>query len=281
MSSRILANHAHVFPPSVNPNGTIDRLLKLLDNIGIDQAVCFAPFPHQLDQAGFTQAQANDWLARELQNQPRLMGFGTIDFTRSDIEAQVRHAKSLGFRGLKLHPNTQHFDLLSPPALKAYAAAEAQELFVTFHSGVHRCPLKGVNVMHFDEIAWKFPDLRFSMEHVGGYSYFPDALAVIVNAIPFPPVPGRRCMVYAGLTSCLTPHYLRFWYMPPERLNELILQAGVDQIIFGLDFPYNLEEQLETAINTIRALDISDADKAKILGGNLREALKLPVPSDG
>ena len=214
---------------------------------------------------------------REIWGQPRLLGFGTVDLTRSDIEAQVRHAKSLGLYGLKLHPNSQKFDLLSPPALKAYAAAEAQELFISFHSGVHRYPLKGVNVLHFDEIAEKFPDLRFSLEHVGGYSFFPDALAVIVNHIPYPPVPGRRCMVYAGLTSCLTPNFLRFWYLPPERLNELILQAGVDQLIFGLDFPYNLETHIETAINTIRGLDLLEPDQAKILGGNLREAIGLPA----
>ena len=276
MSIRILANHAHVFPASVNPDGTIDRLLKLLDNTGIEQAVCFAPFPHQFQRAGLHENAPNDWLARELDSQPRLFGFGTLDLERPAVEAQVRHIKQLGFRGIKLHPNAQKFDLLSPPALKAYAAAEAQELFITFHSGVHRYPLKGVNVMFFDEIAWKFPDLRFSLEHVGGYAYFPDALAVIVNAIPFPPVPGRRCMVYAGVTSCLTPNWLRFWYMPPERMQELILQAGIDQIIFGMDFPYNLEDHINTAINTIRGLDLSETDKAKILGGNLREALKLP-----
>jgi hypothetical protein len=277
MSIRILANHAHVFPPSVNPDGTIDRLLKLLDNCGIEKAICFAPFPHQFERAGLHQSQPNEWLARELHSQPRLLGFGTLDLERSDVEAQVRQVKALGLLGIKLHPNAQKFDLLSPPALKAYAAAEAQELFVTFHSGVHRYPLKGVNVLHFDEISWKFPDLRFSLEHVGGYAFFPEALAVIVNAIPFPPVPGRRCMVYAGLTSCLTPDYLRFWYHPPERMKELILQAGVAQLIFGMDFPYNLEPQIEIALNTIRALDVSEADKAKILGGNLREALKLPA----
>jgi predicted TIM-barrel fold metal-dependent hydrolase len=276
MAIRILANHAHVFPAAVNADGTIDRLLTFLDNTGIEQAVCFAPFAHQCERAGFQQPP-NDWLAGALRGQPRLFGFGTLDLERPDIEAQVRHAKKLGLLGLKMHPNAQKFDILCPAALKAYAAAEAQEMFITFHTGVHRYPLRGINVQHFDEIAWKFPDLRFSLEHVGGYSYFPDALAVIVNAIPYPPVPGRRCMVYAGLTSCLTPNYLRFWYLPPERLNELILQAGVDQLIFGLDFPYNKEDHIEIAINTIKSLDLLEPDQAKILGGNLREALGLPA----
>ncbi len=42
MSIRILANHAHVFPAAINPNATIERLLKLLNACGIEQAICFA-----------------------------------------------------------------------------------------------------------------------------------------------------------------------------------------------------------------------------------------------
>ena len=40
-----LVNHAHVFPAAMNAEGTIDRLLVLLDARQIEQAVCFAPFP--------------------------------------------------------------------------------------------------------------------------------------------------------------------------------------------------------------------------------------------
>ena len=81
-------------------------------------------------------------------------------------------------------------------------------------------------MLRFDEIAELLPGLRFSMEHVGGYHFFPEALAVIFNSIPFPPVPGKRCLVYGGLTSVFTPHYNRFWYMPRERMLELIAQVG-------------------------------------------------------
>ena len=45
MSYRITVNHAHVFPPSINPDGTIDRLYKLMDACGIEEAVCFARLP--------------------------------------------------------------------------------------------------------------------------------------------------------------------------------------------------------------------------------------------
>ena len=176
---------------------------------------------------------------------------------------------------MKLHPNAQEFDILAPAALEVYAAAEQLGLFITFHSGVHAYRLQNYLVIKFDEVAERFPNLRFSLEHMGGYSFFNEALAVIVNRIPFPPVPGRRCMVYGGLTSVFTPGYCRFWYMNRDRLLEAVAQATPDQLIFGLDFPYNKEENTKLGIRTLHELGLPEHDLAKILGGNLREALGL------
>lgn len=278
MAIRILANHAHVFPASINGEGTIDRLLKMLDACEIEQAVCFAPFPHQL-----TDANPNEWLASELKTRPRLMGFGTIDLAgdhnSAEIADQVKAARGLGFRGLKLHPNSQRFDLLSPQHFEACEAAEKEGMFIVYHSGVHAYRLKHYDVMHFDEIAEHFPDLKFSMEHMGGYSFFAQALAVIVNRIPYPPIPGRKCRVYGGLTTVFTPHFCRFWYMSRERLLEAIAQVGAAQLIFGLDFPYNQEANTRLGLDTLRELGLPEKDLAMILGGNLREAIGLPDPA--
>lgn len=280
MAIQVFANHAHVFPAAINPDGTIDRLLTLLDACGIAEAVCFAPFPHQTADH---DVEPNAWLASELSRRRGLYGFGTIDldrkYNRRPIAEQVAKAADLGFRGLKLHPNAQEFDILSPEAMEAYAAAEEHGLFITFHSGVHYYRLKNYGVLKFDEVAEQFPRLRFSMEHLGGYSFFADALAVIVNRIPFPPVPGKRCMVYGGLTSVFTPDYCRFWYMGRERLLEAVAQAGASQLIFGLDFPYNLEDNTRLALETLHGLGLSQEQLTAILGGNLREALGIAETS--
>lgn len=279
MSISILANHAHVFPHVINPNATIDRLLRLLDTCGIAQAICFAPFAQQMDGATAGDGGAgghNAWLARELkQHGDRLYGFGTIDFRRDDIAEQVRASKELGFRGLKLHPNTQRFDILEDKAMQLYAAAEQANLFLVFHSGVHHYRIANYRVTKFDEVAHHFPRLRFTLEHVGGFSFFNEAIAVIFNNIPFPPVPGKRGNVFAGLTSCFTPHYLRFWYMPPERLQELLMQVGAEYLIFGMDFPYNLEENVAFGLKRLAEEVPDEATRALILGGNLRRELGL------
>jgi hypothetical protein len=272
MALRIFANHAHVFPASVNPNGTIDRLLRMMDACGIEQAVCFAPFTSQLIGTGIDQ---NHWLAAEVAGKSRLVGFGTLDLKRDDIKSQVKQAADLGLRGLKMHPNVQEFDILCPAAMQAYDAAQELGLFITFHSGVHRYRIAHYEVLKFDEVAYQFPDLRFSLEHVGGYAFFNEALAVITNNIPYPPIPGHEPRVYGGLTSIFTPDYIRMWYMPPERLAELIAQTGAERLIFGLDFPYNLEENTQTALRTLQGLGLPEEQLGLILGQNLRHALRL------
>lgn len=270
MSDRVFANHAHVVPASMNPNGTIDRLLKMLDACEIEQAVCFAPFAYACDKNGI---EPNVWLTRELKaHQARLVGFGTIDTRRDDLRQQVKAAKELGLLGLKLHPNAQEFDILSPKLFELFAAAEELGLFLTFHTGVHRSRLKDIAPIRFDEVAWNFPKLRFSMEHVGGYHFFNEALAVIFNHVPPPWEPNVVCNVYAGLASVFTQDRNRFWYLGDERLKELAAQVGARQLIFGLDFPYNLEESTNIGLSTIRRL-FNEEQQAAILGGNLRREL--------
>ena len=75
----IFANHAHVFPKEIRPEGSVDSLLRFMDECGIDKAVAFAPFDDRFHEGGFEGSQ-NVWLANEIKGQDRLVGFGTIDF---------------------------------------------------------------------------------------------------------------------------------------------------------------------------------------------------------
>ncbi len=272
MSLRVFANHAHVLPESIHPDGSVDRLLRMLDACGIERAVAFAPFAHQVEKVGIDDANA--WLAAQIVGRPRLSGFGTVDPRQADVRDQVRRCADMGLVGLKLHPNAQGFDILAPRLFEVYAAAVEHRMICTFHSGVHRARLAQTAVLRFDEIAWNFPDLRFSMEHVGGYHFFHEALAVLFNHIPPPWESGRRCNVFAGLASVFTPDHNRFWHLDDDRLRELHAQVGARQMIFGLDFPYNLERETNVGLETIRRL-FSPDDQALILGGNLSRELGL------
>ena len=261
----IFANHAHVFPKELRPDGCVDSLMKFLDECEIDKAVTFAPFSDRFSEGGF-EGSSNTWLANQIKGNDRLVGFGTIDFTKN-LRDEVDRIADLGFKGIKLHPPYQEFVIDGPEAFQVYERAQELGLFLSFHSGMHWHRLRDNHVLLFDEVAWNFPDLKFSMEHMGGYHFFRDALAVMCNNS------RRGGNVYAGWTS-VTYRKGDAWALTNEELETIICQTGEDNSIFGLDFPYAKADKIKGDIERIRNLDISEECKEKILGLNLENALK-------
>lgn len=264
MGRIISVNHAHVFPESVRPEGSVQGLLRIMDECGIAQAVCFAPFPGQVPEG----TDRNEWLRDEIRGNDRLRGFGTVDFAAGDITGQVKKIKDLGFAGIKVHPAYQKVKVDGEECFAMYEAAQQEDLFLSFHTGIHWYRISQYNLLLFDEVAWHFPKLRFSMEHVGGYCFFNEAVAVMLNNGR-----GGKSNVFAGLTSVFDRDMNKFWYQSDERIKDLIWLTGEKNSIFGLDYPYNQKERIAEAIAHVEGMDIPESAKDAILGGNLRREL--------
>ena len=264
----IFANHAHVFPKELKPEGTVDRLLQVMDACGIARAVCFAPFPERHAPAAFGVRNWNQWLAREIAGNERLLGFGTVNFhAQPAVTVQAAEIAILRFKGIKVHPAAQGVELLGKQARELYAAAEKLGLFVSFHTGLHWHRLRDVRPVLFDELNWDYPNLRFSMEHIGGYGFFREAMAVLAN--------GKNC--YAGWTS-IEPGkggVPGVWSLTNMELCAVVRQLGPERSIFGLDFPYKKKPEIKAAIERFSALPVSDEAKAGLLGGNLASVLRV------
>lgn len=272
-SYKIFANHAHIFPPEVKAGCGIPELKELMDACGIDKAVCFACFPDRFEE-GRLPGTTVDWLADAIKDDPSLVGFGVIDFNRRDLESQVEHIYDLGFKGIKLHPAYQEFNLMGPEAQRVYRKAQELDLFLSFHSGLHWHRISEYNILLYDEIAWNYPSLRFSMEHIGGYSFFREALAVIENNSR-----EARDHVFAGWTTIdYAANGLRqAWTISDEELLNLLNITGYDVSIFGLDFPYSREDRISKAIDRILNLPVAEEAKRAILGGNLARELGVTL----
>ena len=270
---KIFANHAHLFAKDTKPNADIDKLKELLDACEIEKAVCFAPFTDQLARYGITE-NSRKWLANEIKNEPQFIGFGTIDFDEKNLKDQVKETADLGLLGLKIHPAAQELKIDSPELFEVYEEAEKQGLFISFHTGLHWHRIKDYQMLLFDEVAYNFPKLRFSMEHVGGYSFFKEALLVMNNN-------SRDDIqhVFAGWTSISMEkddfgnERQGAWSLTDDELCTLIHQTGPKRSIFGLDFPYKDIEYTKKAIERIKNLPITEEAKRGILGDNLREIL--------
>jgi len=266
----IIANHAHVFPKEVRENGTVDKLKELMDACGIDKCVCFAPFQGRLTECGFTE-KPNEWLAKTIQSDPDLYGFGTVDFDAPDLKGQVKRIADLGFKGIKLHPPYQEFKVDGEEAFQVYEQAQEEGLFLSFHCGMHWHRLKDNLPVLNDEIGWNFPNLRISLEHIGGYHFFRDALAVMCNNSRG----GTQPRIFAGWTSIGDFNGIGGWTLTDEELEIVIRQTGEERSMFGLDFPYNDAEEIKYDMARIRRLHISDTAKENILGGTLAEILGI------
>ncbi|MBE6802019.1 MAG: hypothetical protein E7530_03950 [Ruminococcaceae bacterium] len=272
---RIFANHAHLFPKNTKPNGDIDCLKALLDECEIEGAVCFSPFWHQMDMYAHTTGQNPcEWVADTLRNEPNLVGFGTIDFDKNNLKDQVKKIKDLGLYGIKIHPAAQEVRIDSPQLFEVYEEAEKQGLFISFHTGLHWHRISDYQMLLFDEVAYNFPKLRFSMEHIGGYSFFREAL-LIMNNNSRSEIPH----VYAGWTSIametdeMGNTRQGAWSLTDDDLCTLVHQAGYKTSIFGLDTPYKGIEQTQQAIERIKNLPITEDAKRGILGENLKRVL--------
>ena len=265
----IFANHAHVFPQEIKPEGTVEKLLALMEECSVDRAVCFAPFADRFSESSVS-GEPNGWLASVIKNRPELDGFGTVDFDAPDLSGKVERIKQLGFKGIKMHPPYQEFRIDSPEALEVYEQAQQEGLFISFHCGMHWHRLRDNLPVLFDEVAWNFPRLRFSLEHIGGYHFFNEALAVMCNNSRGEVNPR----VFAGWTSVTDRDGPSEWMLTDTQLETVIFQTGEDSSIFGLDFPYNDAACIKADIERIRRLSISASAKEKILGATLSKVLE-------
>lgn len=274
MAYKLFANHCHVFPHGAKDNAQIENLKQLMADCGIEKAVCFTCFQDQYDRCG-KPGDPNTWLYNEIKDDPSLVGFGTVNFERDDITEQVEYIASLGFKGIKIHPAYQEVNIMSDKARQVYAKAEELGLFLSFHTGLHWHRLADYNVLLFDEVAWHYPKLRLSMEHIGGYHFFREALAVILNNLRAAPYPT----VFAGWTSVgeEDEEIQGGWHLSDKELRTVIKQSGNDRSIFGLDFPYNDTEDTKKFIARIQNMDIPEEAKEGILGKNLATALGIEL----
>ena len=115
----------------------------------------------------------------------------------------------------------------------------------------------------FSGVAERFPRIKWVLGHLGG-------------AIPY--LAERLDRGYEAFPECRAnirrkpSEYLRTWYYDTVNFDADALQlairfAGADHILAGSDYPHQIGS-IPSMLRALRSLPISDADKAKILGGN-------------
>lgn len=266
---RIIDFHAHIFPDKIAQkasaaigdfygipmkyDGAVSTLLELGGKAGVDVFIVHsvATIPQQV-------APINDFIVQAAAQHPgRLIGFATMHPDYPSIGREIDRIVSLGLKGIKIHPDFQKFHLDSKGAFAIYEAIEGR-LPILIHTGDYRYDYSKAERML--AVLKRFPKLDAVCAHFGGWSEWEDAAAVLR---------GSRVMV--DTSSSL-------YAISPEQAGKLIGDYGADNVLFGSDYPmWGPEKELEY----FNRIELTDADREKILHGNAERLLGLTIPPTG
>lgn len=174
--------------------------------------------------------------------------------------AELERVAKLGVKQIKLHPNSQEFDVADPAVARVTARCGELGLAVLFDSFN---PLDPGQLGKLLALSMKQPGTKFVFAHMG-FSQF------------------RETGVYALLKKMGTPGNVWFdlsaiavFYAGSPVQDELVWtmrRIGMDRILFGSDWP---TETPANALAAVRALRLTPEEQRMVLHDNIVGLLQL------
>ncbi|WP_439567970.1 amidohydrolase family protein [Sphingopyxis sp.] len=175
--------------------------------------------------------------------------------------AEVERVAARGVKLLKIHPHTQRFDAADPRVLALVRRAGEVGLIVV---------MDNANIVANDNenlfnLALQAPKTRFIFAHMGALNFrFWNMLALARTAENL-----FADNVYFDISATV----LIAADSPIEdEFVWTIRNVGVDKVLLGSDFP---QMSLPQTLDALDKLDLTEAERAQIRGGNARKLLGL------
>jgi aminocarboxymuconate-semialdehyde decarboxylase len=263
------------------------------DTMGIDaQVISPAPAQCYYDVPAEIGVQAarmvNDGIAEIVADAgdriPGALGSVPLQAGGAAAAAELeRCIRTLGFKGVEVLAHVGDLELSDPGFEPFWVKAESLGAVVFIHpagftelrrfarfyfSNVIGNPLDTTIALHHlicDGVLERHPDLKIIAAHGGGY--LPAYSGRIDHAW------GARSDAHGNLPKppsfYLKKIYLDTIVFTPEQLETLVKMFGVEKILLGTDYPYDMGEYDPIGhVGSVRSF--SDADRAAICGGNAR-----------
>lgn len=264
----IIDAHTHVFPDAVAEravprlakegnvkawlDGKATSLLGSMDRAGIAKSVIcsIATKPEQFGPIlKWSQAIASD----------RLIPLGSVHPSDPEAAAHVRAIRDAGFKGIKLHPYYQDFDLDEARLMPVYEAITDCGLVLVMHTGfdvafprVRKAdPVRILNVIR------RFPTLKFVATHLGAWEDWDEVKDRLLGL----PLTMEISCALEGMSR--------------EQARGMILAHPADRILYGSDSPWNDQAAV---MARLRALDLPGDRLDRILGTNAAALFGLGQP---
>jgi hypothetical protein len=263
-------------------NGSIERLIQDMDEAGIDKTVIL-PLDFEFLRSGgdFSFRAFNDLAGAYAKRYPdRIVAFAGIDPRRGAAAvAELRRCvEEMGFRGLKLWTVSGFFpDDERYYPLYREAARLGVNILVHTGLGPGESYLKTCRPVYVDKIAVDFREINFVLAHVGT-PWVDEALAVAL----------KNPNVYVDISAW--QRVARNFPLGFAQVLSMakLMHGGIHKVLFGSDWPLFTEIYTQKRwVDAVRGLEypptlqmmglpeITEEDKARILGANAQKALGL------
>ena len=277
--------HTHIFPDKIAAevienlskksrakyfsDGTLSGLLDSMKNFGIDKSVVLpvATAPRQVEKINSYAAAMNEKFFAQ-----GIIYFGCIHPDFENFRAELSRVKSLGLKGIKIHPIYQGVNLDDKKFLRILYRAAELDLIVVTHAGLDIGFPGVVNCSPemARHVVKEIGEFKFVLAHMGGWKNWDEVAEVLAGtnifmdtAFSTGTIPARSDFVWRAEDLKL---------LNVEGFMKLYKIFGADKILFGTDSPWSSPA---SSIDFIKNLPISDVEKKKILGTNAEKILKL------
>lgn len=294
VETAIVAGERRPLPPRAR--WTPEERLADMDSLGVDMHVVspyvgFYNYHLPAAVAGATARATNDEIRDMVRARPkRFAGLGTLPM--QDVKAAIAELErcvSLGLKGAEINDHVNGKTLDEPEFRPFWKAAEQLGALIFFHQGGATLVTPRTTRYHLPNtignlvdravtfatlvsggVMDAFPDLKICLGHGGGYTCYG------IGRLDH----GWRVRAEARAHTKQPPSaYLgRFYYdcivYTEQALRYLIDTVGIDRVVFGTDWPYDMA--LDWPVAWILGMkSLSQAEKEAILHGNLERLLKL------
>ncbi|WP_198351323.1 amidohydrolase family protein [Flavisphingomonas formosensis] len=281
-------NRTVMLPACVRRMTDLPGRIADMDAMGVDVQI-LSPSPGQYyywaepDLADRIVALQNEHIARTVTDHPdRFRGLAAVSLQHPDLAVrQLTHAvRNLGLRGVEISSTDGTRELGDPSFEPFWAKAEELGAVVFIHplgsslgarldrhylANVIGQPIEttiALSHLIFGGVLDRYTGLKIVAAHGGGY---------------LPTYPDRSDHAWGArpdshsMAEPLTSYLKRIWFdnlvYTPQAIRALIDRVGVERLVVGTDFPFDMGAYDVQAV-VERVAGLSSAEREAILGGN-------------
>ena len=226
---QIIDIHTHIYPSKIalkatesvrefyglegspEMDGTLDLLMRRGKEAGI---VKYVVLP--VSNAPSHVRSINSFILEESRTYDSLIGFGTVHAAMEGVAEEAEWIMEMGLKGIKMHPDSQRFDIDDPRLYPVYEAVQGR-IPVMLHMGDQRYDHS--HPRRLRRILDQFPRLDVIAAHFGGYSMPETAREMLKD------------------TNCVFDISSSMMFMAPGEAERYINDYGAERMCYGTDYP--------------------------------------------